>query len=64
VWEHGRKDPTTGAVTALPIEDSIEKFLEKSAKAKSGPEAEHAATASKMYYSDASSGRRASDKRR
>ena len=64
VWEHGRKDPTTGAVTALPIEVSIEKFLEKSVKAKSGPEAEKAAAASKMYYSDASSGRRASDKRR
>ena len=63
-WEHGQKDPATGAVTSLSIEEATQKFLEKSAKAKSGPEAEKALADSRMYYSDASSGRRASDKRR
>ena len=63
-WEHGQKDPATGAVTSMPIEEAINKVLEKSVKAKSGPEAEHAAAASMMYYSEASSGRRAADKRR
>lgn len=64
VWEQGQKDPATGAVTSLSIEEATTKFLEKSAKAKSGPEAEEAAKASRMYYSDASSGRLAADKRR
>ncbi|HKP71057.1 MAG TPA: hypothetical protein VJV05_17350 [Pyrinomonadaceae bacterium] len=64
VWEHGQKDAKTGAVTSLSIEEAKKKFLEKSVKAKSGPEAEHAAAASRMYYSDASAGRLAADKRR
>ena len=62
--EHGQKDPHTHAVTSLPIEEAMQKLLQKSVKAKSGPEAEQAAAASRMYYSDASSGRRASEKRR
>ena len=64
IWEHGQKDPATGAVTSLSIEEATQKFLEKSVKAKSGPEAEQAAAEARMYYSDASSGRLASDKRR
>jgi hypothetical protein len=62
--EHGLKDSKTGAVTALPIEEGIKKVLEGNLKAKSGEEAEHFAERSRMFISDASSGRRATAKRR
>src|SRR6185369_90308 len=35
--EKGLIDPTTGAVTALPIDLAKEKFLEENVKAKTGP---------------------------
>ena len=67
-WEvmlkEGQKDPHTHAVTSLPIAEAKQKFLSKQVKAKTGPEAEQAAVSSKMYYSDASSGRVAADRRR
>ena len=63
-WEHGHKDEATGAVSSLPIDMAKERFLEQSVKAKTGPEADQAATASKLYFSDSSSGRRASERRR
>lgn len=67
-WEallkNGRKDPDTGAVTAMGIDEAKEKLLGQQVKARSGPEADQTATRSKMYYSDASSGRVASEKRR
>jgi hypothetical protein len=64
ILEHGVKDPDTGAVSALPIDEAKQKFLEQAAKARAGTEAEQAALRSKMYFSDASSGRKAADKRR
>jgi len=64
VVEHGVKDPETGAVSSIPIEDAKERFLGQATKARSGQEAEQAALRSKMYYADSSSGRRASEKRR
>ncbi len=64
LWEHGLKDPHTGAVTAMSINEAKEKFLGSQVKAKTGPEAEQEALRSKMYYSDASSGRLAAEKRR
>jgi hypothetical protein len=64
IWEHGQKDPHTGAVTSMSIKEAKEKLLSQQIKAKSGSEAEQAALRSKMYYSDASSGRRAAEKRR
>lgn len=64
IWEQGRKDPKTGAITAMSIDEAKERFLSQSVKARSGPEAEQAAAGSKMYFSDASSGRRATEKRR
>lgn len=64
VWEHGRKDPRTGAITAMGINEAKEKFLSQQVKAKSGADAESAATTSKLYFSDSSSGRRATEKRR
>ena len=64
VLEHGQKDPATGVVTSVPIDIATDRLLQKSVKAKSGPDAQKAAADSMMYYSDASSGRRASEKRR
>jgi hypothetical protein len=64
IWEQGKKDPHTGAVTSMPVNEAKEKFLSGQVKAKSGPEAEQAELRSKMYFSEASSGRRASEKRR
>lgn len=62
--EHGEKDPHTHAVTALGIKEAKEKFLGGEIKARSGADAEQSALRSKMYYSEASSGRIASEKRR
>ena len=64
VWEHGAKDSHTGAVSSLPIDAAKEKFLEQAVKARSGQEAEQQTLRSKMYFTDASSGRRAADRRR
>lgn len=64
IWEHGQKDPHTGVVTSMPVNEAKEKFLSGQIKAKSGPEVEQTASKSKMYFSDASSGRRASERRR
>ncbi len=64
IWEHGQKDAATGAITSMSIEEAKEKVLSQQMKARSGPDAEQAATGSKMYFSDSSSGRKASEKRR
>ena len=64
LWKHGQKDPHTGAVTSMSIDEAKEKFLGGQIKAKTGPEPEHAAMGSKVYVTDASSGRLAVDKRR
>jgi len=64
MWKHGEKDKKSGAVMMMPIEEAKAKFLSQNAKAKSGPEAEKARTDSMMYFSDASSGRMASERRR
>ena len=63
-WKDGSKDPKTGAVSSLPIEAAKEKFLEQGVKARSGAEAEQEALRSRFYFSDASSGRKATEKRR
>ena len=64
LWEKGRKDEKTGTVSMLPIQEAEQKLLTQNVKAKSGPEAEELYNQSKMIYSDASSGRLASLKRR
>ena len=64
IWENGAKDPHTGAVSSMPIDTAKEKFLEQAVKARSGPEAEQETLRSKMYFTDASAGRRAADRRR
>lgn len=64
VWEHGEKDPKTGTMIAMPIEEAKEKFLEEHAKARSGEEAQKTFDSSRMFVSDSSSGRRATETRR
>jgi hypothetical protein len=63
-WENGHKDPKTGAVTMMPIEEAKEKMLTENLKAKSGEDAEKLATESRMSFSDASAGRVKALKRR
>lgn len=63
-WEEGAKDAKTGMVTMMPIKEAKEKFLSQNVKAKSGPEAEAVLNQSKMFISDSSAGRVASEKRR
>lgn len=64
VIKNGKKDKTTGVMTVMPINEAKEKFLASSPKAKSGADAEKLLADSKSFYSDASSGRMASEKRR
>ena len=64
VWEHGAKDEKTGAISSMPIDAAKEKFLEQAVKARSGQEAGQQTLRSKMYFTDSSSGRRATERRR
>lgn len=64
LWEHGEKDEKSGAVTMMPIDEAKETFLSQHVKAKAGPEAEKLLRDSRSYFSDASSGRVASETRR
>jgi hypothetical protein len=63
-WEHGLKDANTGAISAMPVDMAKELFLEQGVKARSGADADKAASNSKLYFTDSSSGRRATEKRR
>ncbi len=62
--QEGRKDERTGTMTALPIDQAKEMVLQSNLKARTGPEAEKAATGSATIFTDASSGRKAALKRR
>lgn len=64
LWEHGHKDAKTGAVTVMPIDAAIDKFLAQNAKAKSGADAEKQYKDSHSFISDSSAGRLASETRR
>ena len=64
LWDHGVKDPHTGAVTSMGINEAKQRLLSQQVKARTGIEAEQEALRSKMYPSDASSGRMATEKRR
>jgi len=64
MWEHGIKDPKTGAVTMLPIDEAKEKLLMQNVKAKSDPQSAEFYEKSHLIISDASSGRMASLRRR
>ena len=64
LWEHGEKDPRTGTVSVMPIDEAKEKLLEENPKAKADPQAEEHWKESRSYVSDASSGRLAGEQRR
>lgn len=64
LWEKGHKDARTGTVTVMPIKEAKERFLSQNAKARSGPDADKAFKQSRMFVSDSSSGRMASETRR
>src|SRR5688572_5679269 len=55
--KHGQKHPVTGTVISMPIEEAKTIYLGMEKKAKSGPDVEHLAAASRKYVSDANSGR-------
>lgn len=62
--EHGQKDAKTGAVTMMPIHEAKERLLSLNVKAKAGAGADKVSKESRIYYSDASSGRVATETRR
>ena len=68
VWEkdlkEGQKDARSGAMISIPIDKAKEMVLQRPMKARSGAEAETEAAKASSIISDASSGRKASLKRR
>jgi hypothetical protein len=64
MWEKGLKDEKTGAVTMMPLEEAVEKFLSGNIKARSDVAAAGFLADSNSYISDSSAGRLASEKRR
>jgi hypothetical protein len=63
-WKNGIRDEKTGAVTAMPIEEAKQVFLQQNAKANNSPEAQKLAEESQLYITDSSSGRVSSSRRR
>jgi hypothetical protein len=62
LWENGQKDPHTGTVVTMPIEQAKEKYLQQAASA---PKAsDENLEKSRLIVSDSSAGRAASEKRR
>jgi len=62
--EHGIKDPKTGMVSMLPLDEAKKKLLESNVKAKAGDDAAKLYDESRKFYSDSSAGRVASETRR
>lgn len=60
----GQKDPNTGTVVTLPIEEAKRKLLEENVKARSGQDAQKTFEESRTFVSYSSAGRLNSDKRR
>lgn len=60
----GQVDPKTGTSIKMPIDVAKEKLLEENVKAKTGADAENFLINSRMFISDSSAGRLASEKRR
>ncbi len=64
IWARGQKDPNTGVFSVLPIEEAKAKLLEENVKARSDEAATKVFENSRLFYSDASSGRVAAERRR
>lgn len=63
-WENGQKDPKTGTVVTLPIEEAKKRLLSQNVKAVSGDAGQKALDESRGVISFSSAGRLASEKRR
>ncbi|CAN5237078.1 hypothetical protein BH20ACI1_BH20ACI1_31680 [soil metagenome] len=63
-WAEGQKDPKTGTVISLPIDEAKKKLLEENVKAASGADAQKTFDESHSIVSYSSAGRLASDVRR
>jgi hypothetical protein len=64
MWLKGVRDEKTGVTSMMPIEVAKQKVLEQNLKARSDDASAKEWDASRLFYSDASSGRVASEKRR
>jgi hypothetical protein len=62
--KNGVRDPKTGVTSMLPIDQAKEKFLEQNVKARNDDASRQEWNQSRMFYTDASSGRIAAEKRR
>lgn len=63
-WAEGQKDPKTGTVISLPIEEAKRKLLEQSAKTESSEAGRQTLKDSRTIVSYSSAGRTASDVQR
>ena len=61
-WAEGQKDPKTGTVVSLPIEEAKQRLLQANTKARTGEQAQKAIEESRSLVSYSSSGRTESDK--
>ena len=61
-WEHGSKDPKTGTVISMPIEEAKSKVLSQGLKTKAGDDAQSSYDRSRLMISESSSGRMATEK--
>jgi hypothetical protein len=64
MWKNGVRDPKTGVTSMLPIDQAKEKLLEQNVKARNDDASRTEWDRSRLFYTDASSGRVASEKRR
>ncbi len=64
LWRDGQKDPKTGTVITLGIEEAKRKLLEQNVKTRTGEQTQKALDESRSIVSYSSAGRTASDKRR
>ena len=63
IWEHGRKDAKTGAVSSLPIDLAKERFLNRPLRP-DGDGSRPSCLKIQVYFTDSSSGSVATEKRR
>ena len=63
-WANGQKDPKTGTVITLPIEEAKQKLLQQNVKVRTGEQAQKALDQSQRIVSYSSAGRTATDKQR
>ena len=60
----GQKDPNTGAVVTLPIEEAKQRLLQQNPKERADANSQKLMDESRMMYSYSSAGRMATDKRK